>query len=139
MLQKSIVPAAAWLEIVVGAALLAAPDFPCQLLFAAKPEGVAVILARFGGVGLLALGIACLPSTAMGSSRRAVSGLFVFNFVVSILLAWVGVATTLRGILLWPGAVLHAAIAAALVPQLLTFKIVGVGESVDRRAAKGLD
>lgn len=138
MLQKSVVMTAACLEIVVGATLLAAPDFPCQLLFATKPVGFALILARFAGVGLLALGVACLPSTATGSSRRAVSGLFVFNFGVAILLAWVAVATTLRGILLWPGAVLHAGIAAALLPQLLTFKIVGVGDNEDRRAAKGL-
>jgi heme A synthase len=113
---------AAWLEIVVGAIFLTVPDVPCRLLFAAKPEGVGVVLARFAGVGLFALGIACLPSTATGSHRSAVFGLLVFNAGVATLFAWVGIATTLRGVLLWPVVVLHAVIAAALLPQLLTFR-----------------
>jgi hypothetical protein len=128
MLQKSVVMTAAWLEIVVGAAFFTVFDVPCRLLFAAKPEGIGIILARFAGVGLFALGIACLPSTATASHRSAVVGLFVFNFVAAILFAWVGVATTLHGVLLWPVVVLHAVIAAALLPQLLTFKIIDSGE-----------
>ena len=56
MLQKSVVVTAAWLEIVVGAVFLTACDVPSQLLFAAKPEGVGIVLARFAGVGLFALG-----------------------------------------------------------------------------------
>jgi hypothetical protein len=118
MLQRSIVVAAAWLEILVGAIVLAAPDVPCQLLFAAKAEGAGMPLARFAGVGLIGLGIACLPSTAAGS-RQSVRGLFAFNVGVAALFAWVAVATTLRGSLLWPGATLHGVIAAALLPQLL--------------------
>ena len=134
MLQKSVVTTAAWLEIVVGATLLAAPDYLCQLLFAARPEGLGTVLARIGGLGLVALGIACLPSNAAGSHRRAVFGLFVFNFGVAILLAWVGIATTYRGVLLWPTIVLHAIIAAALVPQLLTLKIIGIAIGEQRTA-----
>ena len=120
MLQRSIVMAAAWLEIIVGAVLVAVPDLLCVLLFAMKPEGVGVSLARFAGVGLLGLGIACLPSTATGS-RQGVVGLFAFNVGVAILLVWVGV-TTVHGPLLWPVVILHAAIAIALTQQLLTTK-----------------
>src|SRR5437879_4376780 len=98
MLQRSIVMVAAWLEIIVGASLVAIPDLPCLLLFATKPEGLGLSLARFAGVGLLALGIACLPSTTTGS-RQSVAGLFVFNVGVTILLAWIGV-TTVHGSLL---------------------------------------
>ena len=35
---------------------------------------------------------------------------------------WVGIATTFRGFLLWPGAILHAFIAVALLTQLLATK-----------------
>ena len=95
------------------------------------------MLARFAGVGLFALGIACLPSTATGSHRSAVSGLIVFNVGVASLFTWVGVATTLRGALLWPVVVLHAAIAAALLPQLLTYKRrLAIGG--EERVGKGL-
>ncbi len=117
MLQRSVVIAAAWLEIIVGATFVAVPDLLCVLLFGTKPEGIGVPLARFAGFGLLALGIAGLPSTATGS-RRGVVGLFVFNVGVTILFVWVGVFTTTHGVLLWPVAILHAAIATALVPQL---------------------
>jgi len=48
-----------------------------------------------------------------------VQGLFVFNAGIAILLVWVGVATTHRGVLLWAGMLLHAVIAAAFLPQLL--------------------
>ena len=119
MLQRAIVTAAAWLEIVVGAIVLLAPDVPCLLLFATKPEGTGVPLARFAGIALVALGIACLPSVVAGSRYGAVLGLFAFNVGTAFLFGWVGVATTLRGLLLWPAAILHAAIAAALLPQLL--------------------
>jgi len=119
MPKITVVMAADWLEIVVGTTILMVPDVACMLLFAAKAEGVAMPLARFAGVALFALGIACLPSTAVGPRRSAGLGLFAFNAGVTVLLAWVGVATTLRGFLLWPAVILHAGIAAALLPQLL--------------------
>ena len=121
MLQKFVVMAAAWLEILVGASFVALPNLPCVLLFAVKPEGIAIPLARFAGIGLLGLGIACLPSTSTGS-RRGVVGLFVFNLGATILFVSVAMVTPLHGFLLWPVAILHAAIATALVPQLLTTK-----------------
>jgi hypothetical protein len=119
MPQRSVVVPAAWLEIVIGTLFAAVPNLPCVLLFATKPERLGVPIARFAGLGLLALGIACLPTSTTGS-RRGVVGLLVFNIGAAILFAWVGVATTLRGILLWPAVFLHAAIAAALMARLLT-------------------
>ena len=119
-MQRYLVMASAWLEIVVGVIFITVPDAPCGLLFGAKPEGIGMPLARWLGVGLLAVGIACLPSKAAGSRRSAVLGLFVFNAGLAILLAWVGVVTAVHGFLLWPGAILHAAITVALLPQLRT-------------------
>jgi len=119
MRQRYLVTAAAWLEIATGAGLLTVPHIPCQLLFAAGLEGAGVPLARLAGIGLIALGIACLPSTEE-PLRSAVLGLFAYNLGTAILATWVGLATTLRGSLLWPAAVLHSVIAAALLVQLLT-------------------
>jgi len=119
MQQSFVVMVAVWLEIAVGAILLMAPDVPCLLLFAAKPEGIGMPLARFAGVALIALGIACLPSSSAGSRGSAVRGLFAFNVGVVVLFTWMGAATVNRGLLLWPAAILHAVIAAALMPQLL--------------------
>ena len=119
MRQRFVVTAAACLEIIVGALFLTMPDVPCLLLFGAKPEAIGMALGRFAGIALVALGIACLPSTEAGSRRSVVQGLFIFNLGVAILFAWVGVATALHGFLLWPVVILHAIIAAALLPHLL--------------------
>ncbi len=111
---------ASWLEIIVGVSLVTAPALLCVLLFAAKPEGTGVPLARFAGFGLLALGISCLPSTPT-ASRRGVTALLVFNAGVTILFAWVGF-TAVHGFLLWPVVILHGAIATTLVAQYRSIK-----------------
>jgi len=115
---RYVVKAAAWLEIIVGIVFITAPNVLCVLLFAARPEGIGRPLARWVGVGLLALGIACLPSRTPEVHRVAVLGLFVFNLGVAILLAWVGAGATIHGFALWPVVILHAVIAVALLPLL---------------------
>lgn len=119
MAHRYVVKAAAWLEIIVGAILITVPDVPCVLVFGAKPEDIGRPLARWVGVTLLALGIACVPARNAASSRNAVLGLFLFNIGVTALFAWVGVVT-IHGFALWPVVILHAVIAVALLPQLVT-------------------
>ena len=118
MVQRYIVKTAACLEIVVGAIFITVPNIPCALLFGANPENIGTPLARWVGISLFALGIACLPSKAGESHRKAVLGLFMFNAGVAILFAWVGAVATVHGFLLWPAVILHAGIALALLPQL---------------------
>jgi hypothetical protein len=119
-LHRSIIRVAAWLEVIVGAVVLTAPDVACLLLFGARRTGVEVPLARFAGIALVALGIVCLPSTAGASRWSVVLGLLTFNFGVAVLFAWLGVASMFRGLLLWPAFILHAVLAAALLPVLLS-------------------
>jgi hypothetical protein len=118
MLQKYLCRAAAWLEIVTGVVLIIAPKIACLLLFAALLDGVGVPLGRYAGIAVLALGTACLPS-GTAPVRRAVLGLLIYNCGVVMLFVWLWIATAFRGILLWPAVILHAGIAAALLPQLL--------------------
>jgi hypothetical protein len=120
MLQKTAVMLVACVEIAVGGSFVTVLDVPCRALFATTPEGVGIPLARFAGVTLVALGIACLPSKAEVPRRSAMLGLLVYNVGATVLLAWVAIATTFRGTMLWPVVVLHALIAAALLPQFLT-------------------
>ena len=120
MVRRYIVKAAAWLEIVVGAIFIAVPNIPCALLFGANVDNIGTALARWVGVSLLALGIACLPSKAGESHRNAVLGLLVFNAGVTVLFVWVGVVAKVHGVLLWPAVILHAVIALALLRHLMT-------------------
>jgi hypothetical protein len=115
MTQRNVLMASAWLEIFVGAVFILVPNVPSVLLFGASPLGAGMPLARWVGVGLLALGIACLK--AEESPHCVGLALFVFNAGLAVLLAWVGV-TAAHGVLLWPGAILHAAFTVALLPQL---------------------
>src|SRR5262245_23009053 len=110
MRQRLVILAAAWLEIIVGLLFTAVPDVPCVLVFGVRPEGMGVPLAHWVGVGLFALGIACLPSKQAGPQRNAVLGLLVFNAGVVVLLAWVGVVSAVHGFLLWPMVILHAVV-----------------------------
>jgi hypothetical protein len=112
-----LVRAAAWLEIITGIALIIGPQIACQLLFAAPLDGVGVPLGRYAGIGVLALGTACLPPTT-AHARPAVLGLLIYNVAAVILFVWILIATTYHGILLWPAAILHAGIAAGLLLQL---------------------
>lgn len=115
MRNESVVKAAAWLEIIVGATLVAAPDLVSRLLFGGPAEGPGGPLARFAGVGLFALGLGCVLSAREGSLRSAGIALLIFNAGTAILLAWVAIATVWRGLFLWPAVALHAAITAALL------------------------
>jgi|ERR1022692_1537504 hypothetical protein len=114
MAQRYFLKAAAWLEIVVGAVFIVAPNSMSLLLFAAALEGPGMPVARFAGIGLLALGSACLTAISSGSTRSAVWGLYIFNAGATILFAGVGLGPAPHGVLLWPAAILHAGIAAGL-------------------------
>jgi hypothetical protein len=120
MVYRYVVKLAAGFEIVVGAIFLTVPDALCRTLFAMTPQGIGTLLGRFAGVALIALGTTGSIWGATEPLRSAALGLFVFNIGATIFLVWVAVATTFRGPLLWPGVILHATIAVALLPQFLT-------------------
>jgi hypothetical protein len=113
VLLRYVVIAAARLEVVVGAVILLAPAQMSVLLFGGEPGTVGVLFARFAAVGLLGLGIACRPLQGR-SDGGTLRGLLAFNVGMTVLLAWVAVATVYRGILIWPATVLHGVIAVAL-------------------------
>jgi len=109
-----VVITASWLEIIVGSIVLVFPNVPCVLLFGAEPQGIGVSVARFAGIALIGLGIACLP-TRTASHRDSLPGLLAFNVGAAILFAWLAIATSQNGILTLPAAILHGGIAATLL------------------------
>jgi hypothetical protein len=109
---------AAWFEILVGISFLLVLNVQSQFIFGAPSDGAGALFARLAGLGLIGLGIACLPSKVGGTNRTAVRALLIFNIAVTILFAWVALATTFRGVLLWPVAITHAVIATALALSL---------------------
>lgn len=105
--------AAAWVEIIVGISFILATDTQSQFVFGATIDGPGELFARFAGAALIALGIACLPSND-SAIRQAARTLLIFNIAATIFFASVGVASTLRGVMLWPVVILHAVLAIVL-------------------------
>ena len=92
-------------EAATGLALLAHPPIVVWLLLGAEITGIGDVVGRFGGIGLIGLGVACWPSR---SSLQALLGMLTYGTLAMLYLAYVGVTGSTGGVLLWPAVVLHA-------------------------------
>jgi hypothetical protein len=99
---------AAVAEAATGLALALAPPLVGQLLLGVDLTGVAVPVARVAGLGLIGLGVACWPGPP-------ILGMLFYSGTVTLILAWLGVAGGLGGILLWPAVALHAVLSVLLL------------------------
>jgi hypothetical protein len=116
--MRSLHAFAAGVEILTGAALIATPSLTAQLLLGAELSGVAVPVARLAGVGLLSLGIACLPGKN-AVAQPASLAILAYNALVALLLIAVGVQGEWAGVLLWPAVALHVALTGLLARDWL--------------------
>jgi hypothetical protein len=111
--MKSLLITTAVLEVGAGAALTCLPSLATTLLLdvpLTTPEALAV--ARVGGAGLLALGVACWLARGDVQSSAAkglVAGMLVYNVGAVIVLGNAGISLQRVGIALWPAIVLHVA------------------------------
>jgi hypothetical protein len=110
--MKSLLMATAPIEVGAGAALIWLPSLATTLILDAPlttPEALAV--ARVGGAGLLALGVACWLAGGDVQSSAAqglVAGVLVYNVGAMMVLGHAGVTLPRVGVALWPAVVLHA-------------------------------
>ena len=94
-------------EAATGLALLLVPSLVGQLLLGTELTGIAVTVARVAGIALIGLGLACWPG-------KALIGMLTYSAAVTLYLAYVGIAGSSAGTLLWPAVVLHAILTALL-------------------------
>ncbi len=99
---------AALAETATGIALIVAPAPVVRLLLGAELEAIAVPVARVAGLALVGLGLACWP----GPPR---TGMLAYSGAVAAYLAWVGLAKTSTGLLLWPAVAAHIVLTLALM------------------------
>jgi Ca2+/Na+ antiporter len=107
---------AAVVEVGTGLVLMIDPAIVVALLVGVEVSGVGILLGRCFGIAMLALGVACWPSgqrAKVGSS--AFRGMLIYNLLIAMYLAFLGSVRHLGGVLLWPGVVLHAAVALLLL------------------------
>jgi hypothetical protein len=114
---------AAAIEILAGLILAASPSLVARLVFNADLSHVGEAIGRLGGFGLFALGVACWPRGGrFGPST--VRGLLSYNALAAIFFLWLGIRGELVGVLLWPAAVLHAALSVLLARVLLVSRTI---------------
>lgn len=95
-----ILVAAALAEAATGLALVVAPALVVRLLLGSELPAAAVPVARVAGIALAGLGIACWP----GPPR---TGMLAYGAAVALYLAWLGLAGSATGPLLWPAVAAH--------------------------------
>jgi hypothetical protein len=112
---RKILAFASVVELATGVALMAAPAVVARLLLGAALSGVGIPVGRCFGIALVALALACWPG-ASGSGRRpaAFAGMLAYNALIAVYLSALGAGGRADGALLWPAAVLHAAVGLAL-------------------------
>ena len=105
--MKNALTFAAVAETVTGLALLIVPSVVGQLLLGEQFTGVAVSVARVGGIALIGLGVACRPGPPL-------VGMLTYSASVTLYLAYLGFVGGWTGILLWPVVALHLILTALL-------------------------
>ena len=114
-LGRSLVFTAA-VEGATGLALLADPAIVAGLLLGSDLSDAGRVVGRCFGIALLGLALACWPGRqGGGSGLPAWRGMLTYNLLIALYLGYLGTARNMRGALLWPAVLLHAAAAAWLL------------------------
>jgi hypothetical protein len=123
-MTKRLLVVTAAAETGVGVLLLFAPSIVARLLLGTGLDGyAAAIVGRIAGAALLSLGVACWLARDDRSSRALrglVGAMLLYNTAAFAVLVYAGAGLKVVGLLLWPAAVLHAALAVwclACFPQ----------------------
>jgi len=123
MSSKTILTLSAFLELVIGLALMVAPGFVTQLLLGTAVTGTGIAAARVGGFALLSLGVACWPPQDAAGYRTPVRALLIYNLLTTVYLSWLGFRGEWVGRALWPTAVGHAVLTILLARNWLNARI----------------
>lgn len=110
--MKALHTASSVIELGAGLALLCCPSATVALLVGAPLESPAdLTVARVGGAGLLALGVACWRArddTQSPAARGLVVAMLLYDAAAVAILAYASIGFGMHGVALWPAVVLHA-------------------------------
>jgi hypothetical protein len=125
--MKTLHTVSAVIELGAGFALLCCPSAMATILVGVPMETPAdLTVARVGGAGLFALGLACWLARGDPQSRAArglVAAMLLYDIAAVAVLAFAGIGFGLRGVALWPAVVLHAVMTVWCVARLCTFPL----------------
>jgi hypothetical protein len=112
--KKVWVAVAAGFEVLVGIALFANPSLLTRLLLASDLTQPGQETGRVAGLALLGLALACLPRPGDETSTATIEGLLLLSVLVTAYLVYLGLSTASVGVLPWPAAATHVALAVLL-------------------------
>jgi hypothetical protein len=122
--QGELFIATAIIEVGAGLSLVSLPALAIGLLLGVRePSPEALIVGRVGGAALLAIGVACwLARDDRGgrSQHGLLWGMLIYNVGACAVLTFAGSMLRMAGVALWPGVVLHAAMAIWCAVNLRT-------------------
>ncbi len=108
------IAAAAGLEVLTGAGLVADPSLLASVLFGSEMNASGNAAGRIAGLVMVCLALACWPSGSDGGQPRALVPLIALSLLAAFYLAVVGLEGATVGVLLWPAAAAHAVLAVLL-------------------------
>ena len=111
---RSVLGIAAAVEAVTGLLLIVVPHLLAKLLLGAEVTGVAVVIGRVAGIALLSIGVGCWFGRQEATGGWALAAMLLYNVLVTLYLALVGLGTEFVGVLLWPAVVVHAVLTVLL-------------------------
>ena len=112
--NRSVLGVAAAVEAVTGLFLLVFPHLVAKLLLGVAVTGVSIVIGRVTGIALLSLGLGCWLGRQETSGGWALMAMLLYNVLVTLYLAFVGLGTEFVGVLLWPAVVVHAVLTMLL-------------------------
>lgn len=113
--MKRLLTITAVVEAATGIALTAAPTVVVRLLLGSEISGASIPLGRVAGLGLLSLGMACLPGRApAGNTAPALRAMLTYNSLVTLYLLSLGIGGEWVGQLLWPAVAWHGILSLLL-------------------------
>jgi hypothetical protein len=110
-MKNRVLAVAALAEGLIGLALLIYPAIVIKLLFGTDIADVGLVICRFAGIALLALGIACWPFAVVSAT---LFGMLTYGVLATLGLLYVTLNGKWNGPLLWLAVVLHAVLTLLL-------------------------
>ena len=100
--------ATAIIEGATAVALMLFPAVAVSLLFAADLPPIGAVVARFVGIALLALAVACWLERQDKGRSAALSSMLLYSILATLFFAFLAFRREFVGPLLWPALVFHA-------------------------------
>jgi hypothetical protein len=102
-------------EVIVGIGLLLTPGIVLVVLLGIEQAPTEILfVGRITGTAILGIGFVSWlmrNDASQASQRSLITGIMVYTVAAAVLLVYAGVFSNMVGMMLWPGAIFHTALA----------------------------